>query len=171
MSDDLDQGFEEEESQQVDEPNIAELQKKLAKLEQDNYKLREERRRAEFETKYGAEIAAEVADLPEDKRETWAEKLLKLQTSDAPPEQNEPAPEETPKVEVPAGLAAVAQAPATGSAETESMSLEDFRKHVESDGLVVAAQRHGHKVKFPNADNPLATGQATRISGSYRPPS
>jgi hypothetical protein len=152
--------------------DLAELQKKLAKLEQDNYKLREERRMAAFEAKYGAEIAAEVADLPEDKREAWAEKLLKLQAPQATPEHDEPAPEpETPRVEVPAGLAAVTQAPATGAPEAQTISPQEFNAYVEAEGLTVAAQKYGHMVRFPHAENPLATGQPVQTQGVYRPPS
>ena len=159
------------EATEDEEASLATLQKKIAALEKDNKKLRDERRKAEFVGKYGEEIAAEVADLPDDIREAWAEKLLKLQPKQEP-EVDESAPEpETPTVEVPAGLAAVANAPAAGAPEAQKMTPDEFRQHVEQDGLVVAAQKYGHMVVFPDIDNPLVTGQATQIQGEYRPPS
>ena len=165
--------FDTEEQGSQDEQSIEELQKKLARLEKDNQKYREERRKSQeaaFLEKYGEEIVAEVADLPEELRGKWAEKLLASKPQ-ATPEADEPAPEEPSKVEVPAGLAAVAQAPATGGPEPQTMTPDEFKQHVDTEGLTVAAQKYGHMVRFPDIDNPLATGRAADIKGVYRPPS
>ena len=152
---------------------VAALQKKIADLEKDNAKYREDRRKAaeeKFLSKYGEEIAAEVADLPEDKREAWAEKLLKLQSS-APTGSDEPAPEEPPKVETPPGLAAVVKEPAPGAPDGTTLTPDEFKRYVDAEGLNAAAAKYGHLVRFPDVDNPLATGQAAQVQGTYRPPS
>lgn len=152
---------------------LAALQKKIAELEKDNAKYREERRKASeqaFLSKYGEEIAAEVADLPEDKREAWADKLLALKSS-APTGSDEPAPVEVPKVETKPGLAAVVKDPAPGAAEGQTLTPEEFKRYVDAEGLNAAAQKYGHLVRFPDLDNPLATGQAANVQGTYRPPS
>lgn len=114
MTDADDQGYEAEEDQQVD---VAALQKKIEELEKDNFKYREDHRKAAeeaFLSKFGKEIAEEVADLPEDKREAWAEKLLSLQPKKDEPATDEPAPVDTPTEETATGLAAVVK-PASGT--------------------------------------------------------
>lgn len=109
-----------------DEGNrLAELQKKIDELEKDNAKYREERRaqaEAAFLDKYGPEIVEDVKGLPDEHRETMAEKLLSLR-AEKQTEQNEPAPaEEAPQGDAPqSGLAAVAQAPSTGKPASEGL--------------------------------------------------
>lgn len=167
MDDALDEG----QGSSTEAEQVAALQKKIEALEKDNAKYREERRRSEFIAKYGEEITDSVADLPEEKREAWADKLLKLQSS-ATPEPDGSAPSEAPKEEPKPGLAAVVNDSASGAPGGEqTLTPDEFKKYVDLEGLVSAAQKYGHLVRFPDIDNPLATGQAAQIQGTYRPPS
>lgn len=150
--------------------SVAELQKKIAALEKDNAKYREERRRAAdeaFLAKYGEDIVAKVKDLPDEHRERMADTLLELRPAPSAPD--EQAPTETPTEEIVPGAAAVVKEPASGNhVASQSMTLDEFNRHVEDIGLEAAAIQYGALVDIPN--NPFKTGQPVDIQGTYRPP-
>jgi hypothetical protein len=135
----------------------------VARLRRENKKhriRRREMREAQLAQTYGADVMAmippEVTDFS--RREELAKQYAERLGTVGP--------------KVPAGLAAVTQAPATGTAPApDAITLEEFRKLVEAEGsLTVAAMKHGHRLDLPGG-NPLKDGQPRRTTGTYKPPS
>jgi hypothetical protein len=134
----------------------------VARLRSENAKYRVQRRQLREEKlaqTYGAEavgmIPAEVTDPArrEELAATYAERI-----GHAGPQ-------------VPAGLAAVAQAPSSGTAPApDAMSLEEFREHIKAVGLTQAALQYGSRLDL-DGGNPLRDGVPRRTQGTYKPPS
>jgi hypothetical protein len=96
---DLDTDEVEAQGAETPAPPADDLTKKIARLEADNFKLREERRRADFIQRHGDEVAELVPpSLPADEAETLAERL-KERLAVAQPVQTEQATEEAPREE------------------------------------------------------------------------
>jgi hypothetical protein len=143
-----------------DWPEAARME--VARLRRENKRhriRRREIREAQLQQTYGAEAVAmipvEVTDPArrEELAATYAERIGHV------------APQ------VPPGLAAVAQAPASGTAEPvgDSISLEEFNAHVAEIGLTQASLQYGHRVNMEN--NPLRDRLARPVQGQYRAPS
>jgi hypothetical protein len=134
----------------------------VARLRRENKRhriRRREMREAQLAQTFGADVMAmippEVTDFS--RREELAKQYAERLGTVGP--------------RVSAGLAAVARAPATGTAPSpDSMSIEEFNEQVKAVGLTQAALQFGHRVDLPGG-NPLRDGQPRRTQGTYKPPS
>jgi 16S rRNA C967 or C1407 C5-methylase (RsmB/RsmF family) len=117
--------YTEDEAQEVSEeegsaPEISE--NVLRKLKQENHSLRQRLRRTELEANFGKDVVELIPEeLPLSKWEEYAGKLAERLPKQAPPEQNEPAPEEPSQEDEPTGLAAVTNASAPGASLPEDL--------------------------------------------------